>query len=331
MIIPASDEFVIKIFNQVTSEKVKSITYRKLYDYSRYSMLEILSFDNKDKKYVLKTLKRPVKHEIAIHRFVNNFPINGAKFVAGYSSNFLNLHFIVMEFIENLIPIYNFEDKDLIEDYAELSKNLASFHVNSTKFLKINKKLRVYNFDYDYYNNLIGKFNEKIPVLGKTINHELYLTPDIIERFKQKKEVIEKTLIKIKPLKRTLVHGDFDIGNIFFKIQDDQNKKIIAIDWGLSHIDLPIIDMANLLNSLETITEDDRKYIYECYLRVAQKKFPKNYSLTDFQTFGMILHRLFFIEYQLTTLETSSTSMEEYYEQIHNAMHSLCSLVDDLN
>ena len=89
MIIPPSNEFLIKIFNQISEDKIHSVTNRTKYDYSRYSMLEFVSFDNNEKKYVLKTVRRPLKHEIAVHSFVNNCPINGANFVAGFSSDFL--------------------------------------------------------------------------------------------------------------------------------------------------------------------------------------------------------------------------------------------------
>lgn len=327
MIIPASNDFLVKVFNQLSSLKVNTVSDRKVYDYSRYSMLEFVSFDSSNKKYVLKTVRRPLKNEIIIHKFVNDFTINGAKFIAGYSSDFFNLYFIVMEYIDNLTPVYNFEDGDVIEDYAELVTNLASFHVEASKKVR---KIQIDDFKYEYYNKLLFKFNEKLPVLGKAINHELYLTPDIMERFDQNTDLIQKQLLKIKPLKRTLVHGDFDIGNIFFKVTKN-NRKITAIDWGLSHIDAPIIDIANLLNSLENLSDDARNYILDSYLKVAHKKFPRNFSLDNFQSIGMVLHRLFFIDYQLNTLETSTTSVEEYYEQIHTAMQSLCSLVKDLD
>lgn len=330
MIIPASNEFIIKTLNQVSLLKVQNVTSREVYDYSRYSMLEFLSFDNKDKKYVLKTVRSPLKHEIAIHRFINEFPINGANFIVGFTSDFLNLHFILMEYIENLTPVYSFDDQDLIEDYAQLASNLAYFHVNATKYIKNAKKLQVIDYNYDYYLKLLDKFCEKIPVLSKEIAHDLYLTPDIVERYLNNTEKIKHQLFRIKPLKRTLVHGDFDIGNIFFKVTGD-HRQIMAIDWGLSHIDHPIVDMANLLHSLEALSFDSRDYILDSYLHVAGKKFPRNYEMNDFQSLGMILHRLFFIGYQLDTLETSSTSMEEYYEEMHNALDSLCQIIEKLD
>ena len=168
-------------------------------------------------------------------------------------------------------------------------------------------------------------------MLSKEIKNELYLTQDIIDKFLQKSEVLKKALSRIKDLKRTLVHGDFDIGNIFIKSANNGDMQIIAIDWGLSHIDLPIIDMANFLNSLVNITPDDCNFILESYLEVTKKKFPKNYSLSDFQTLGMILHRMFFIDFQLNTLETTSNSVDEYYEQIHNALNSLITMVDKMD
>ena len=329
MIIPASNDFILKVYNQFSSKKAQRIIKREVYDYSLYSMLEFITFDASEEKYVLKTLKGSVKHEIAIHRFVNDFSINGAKFIAGYSSDFLNLHFIIMEYMEEIQPVYNYDDKDLVHYYAELAQNLGTFHVKSNKFIKkLKSDFSVTEFNENYYRNLIDKYIEKLPMLSVEIKNELYLTNDIIEQFLQKSEQIKKAFIRMQNLHRTLVHGDFDIGNIFLRPSNNNRMQIVAIDWGLSHIDLPIVDMANLLNSLNTLSNSDRSFILESYLRVAKKKFPRNYSLHNFQALGMMLHRVFFIEFQLNTLETSSSSVEEYYEQIHNALVSLINLVD---
>ena len=179
----------------------------------------------------------------------------------------------------------------------------------------------------------MGKFSEKLPMLSKKIQNDLYLTSDIIEQFLNSLEIIRSSILKTTQLKRTLVHGDFDVGNIFFKPTENGNlrnndKQITAIDWGLSHIDFPIVDLANLLNSLKNIAENDRDSILESYLIIGRKKFPKNFAMENFETIGMILHHLFFIEFQLNTLETSSTNIEEYYEQIHHALESLIALSD---
>ena len=332
MIIPASNEFVLKIYNQFSTKKAMKISKRELYDYSLYSLLEFISFDSNKEQFVLKTVKGPVKQEIAIHRFVNDFSINGAKFIAGYSSDFLNLHLIIMEYVKELEPVYNYEDKELVPYYAELAHDLGYLHFESTRSIgKLKRDFAVSEYDDIYYGKLLDKYTEKLPMLSQEIKNELYLTPDIIEKFLQKGELIKKGLKRIHDLRRTLVHGDFDIGNIFVKPIDNNGMKIIAIDWGLSHIDLPIIDMANLLNSLINLSKDDQNYILESYLEVAKKKFPKNYSLNNFQTLGTMLHRIFFIDFQLNTLETTSNSVEEYYEQIHNALDSLISLVDKID
>lgn len=332
MIIPASNDIILRVYNQFSPVKASKITKREVYDYSLYSMLEFITFDTSQKKYVLKTLKESVKQEIAIHRFVTNFAINGSKFVAGYTSDFLNLHFIIMEYIEDIQPVYNFDDRDLIDCYAELATNLGILHVESNRFIrKLKKEFLVSEFNFDFYQSLIDKFTEKLPMLSAEIKNDLYLTPEIIEHFLQNKELIKNSLVKVKDLHKTLVHGDFDIGNIFIKPKNGDELQIFAIDWGLSHIDLPIVDVANLLNSLNILSGDNRNFILESYMRVAQKKFPRNCDLNNFQNLGMMLHRLFFIEFQLNTLERSNSSVEEYYEQIHNALVSLIDLSDKVD
>lgn len=236
-----------------------------------------------------------------------------------------------MEYVKDLTPVYNFDDKELIDYYVELAKNLANFHVNSKKFINKLKMLNVTEFNFIHYENLVDKFAEKLPMLSAEIKNDLYLTSDIIEQFKQNIEQIKKSLTLLHGLRRTLVHGDFDIGNIFIRQDQNDTMKIMAIDWGLSHIDLPIVDMANLLNSLNNLKIDTRNHILESYLSIAKKEFPRNYTLNNFQDLGMMLHSLFFIEFQLNTLETSSRSVEEYYEQIHNSLSSLITLSDKLS
>ena len=334
MIIPASNDFVVKTYNISTRNTVRELTKREFYDTSLYSMLEFISFDNLDDTFVLKTLKRPLRHEIAVHKFVNDYAINGAKLVAGYTSEFYNLHFIIMEFIKNIEPVYNFDGHDLIEHYIELAQHLAYLHVNTRGSIK--KIIKdIPEFSHTFYLNLLDKFSEKLPMLSKEIDNELYLTHDIIEEFIASIEKIRISILKTSELRRTLVHGDFDVGNIFFKpttkngVLTKNNKQIIAIDLGLSHIDFPIVDLANLLNSLH-LSQSDREDLLQSYLIITKSKFPKNFALYNLETIGMILHHLFFIEFQLNTLETSSTNIEEYYEQIHHALEKLIELSNEI-
>lgn len=334
MIIPPSNDFVVKTYNISTHNNVREITKREFYDTSLYSMLEFISFDNKDKTYVLKTLKRPLKHEIVVHKFVNEYSINGAKFLSGYTSEFYNLHFIIMEFVKDIQPVYNFEDSEQIGHYCELAQHLSYLHTNARGSIK--KELKnIPEFNHNFYLNLLDKFSEKLPMLSKKINNELYLTHDIVEQFISSIEKIRISILKTTDLRRTLVHGDFDVGNIFFRPETKNgtltrnNRKIMAIDWGLSHIDFPIVDIANLLHSLN-LNPDDREKVLQSYFLISKGKFPKNFSLDNFETIGMILHHLFFIEFQLNTLETSSTNIDEYYEQIHHALENLIDLSNNI-
>jgi len=56
--------------------------------------------------------------------------------------------------------------------------------------------------------------------------------------------------VQAERLPRTLVHGDFDTGNVVMISED----RIAALDWGLAHCNVPLIDVAHMVGRFDAAT-----------------------------------------------------------------------------
>ena len=105
-------------------------------------------------------------------------------------------------------------------------------------------------------------------------------------------------------LERTVVHGDFDPGNLIAT-----EHGIGAIDWGLSHINTPLIDLAHMV---ERFAPEVRKRLAGAYLEGLP--LEPRMSAGEAIRLGGLIHRAFFIWWHTTVIEKEWAAAKNYVE-----------------
>jgi len=313
----------LKNQGQITLLNAKS---RKTIDKNPFAVLESISFaEQPEKFYILKSVLPMLKHEIHIHRYANQFQLNGARLVYGFTSTSglnTDLNFILMEKIENLTPMYLVSNEEAKDHYLTIAERLAEFHLTSKKQIKSLKNLGVTVHGIKWYQNIIAVITKKVKKLSLKMNHEYLLPLHLAEEFDASIHTINKMLIPFKKSNLILVHGDFDIGNLFLK----ENNNICAIDWGMGHIDNPMIDIAHLVNSLGDFDIGAKRDIFSAYFTIARKLYPKNMEMHFIRVVGTLMHILFFLNFQLYAID-NLVEANYYFEQIHTRVKHLVSIL----
>ena len=213
-----------------------------------------------------------------------------------------------------------------INYYKTIADKLASFHLKYSNISNL-KNHDIPIFGIPRYLEIIDKLGNRLKILSDTENHEYLLDKDLVKEFNNYIGSIKAYLDPFKETIMTLVHGDFDTGNIIVSRTD---KDIYAIDYGLSHIDLPIIDIAHLLTATE-MNINIRREIFEIYFEKTSKLFPSTMSLQDVRNAGRIMHLLFFLDWYLFAIEKKIVPPNFYFEQIHHRVTYLVELLKHPN
>ncbi|MHA2363997.1 MAG: phosphotransferase [Candidatus Hodarchaeales archaeon] len=300
-----------------------SVKSRNDLDKNPFAHLETLFFhEQPETPYILKSVVPYFSSEIHVHRHANRCTVNGARLIYGYTDS-EELNFILMEKIQDLKPIYLVPQDESIQYYYEIAEKLADFHLRSQKSVKSLKKLNVHHYGTKWYQKNIKEIAKNICELSDKINHEIFLSKGLVKKFEQSIQSLKEMFKPFEKSKLTVVHGDFDVGNIFIK-----NDTVCAIDWGMGHLDAPMIDIAHLVNALGDLDIGTRRSIFAEYFERARKLYPKNVSMHYIRNVGTLMHILFFLNFQLYAVQ-HLVNPDYFYEQIHNRVKHLVDLLYD--
>ncbi|UCG02511.1 MAG: phosphotransferase [Candidatus Heimdallarchaeota archaeon] len=317
---PTNEKLNILLKN-LKKGKAFSVKSRRILDQNPFAILEVIEFEEiPDKSYILKSMVSILKNEILVHQYASDYKINGAQFIFGHSEP--SLHFILMEKIDDIVPIFFIDSEEVKPFFSRITRNLAKFHVESSRDIQMLKNLGVSELGSRYYIGIINKIKYKIKKLSEEMNHPYYLTNDLISEFESKLKKVEKALKTHPKGNLTLIHGDFDFGNFFVK----NINEICVLDWGMARIDVPIIDIANLLNSLEDYGLDFQNLILKSYNEVAKPLIPRKFKLSNIRLMGTLMHLLFFLNFQLDLIESFVDPMY-YIDQINREVTEILELV----
>ena len=303
------------------------IEFRKNLDSNPFSNLEIIKFVGISQQYVLKSVISDLKSEIKNHNIANNEPITAAKLLSSEIDKKFNKYYLIMEKIEfdHLFSLQLNSDIT-INYYKTIADKLANFHLKYSNISNLkNHDIPIYGISR--YFKIIDKLGNRLQILSDAENHEYLLDKELVKEFDNYIGSIKGFLNPFKETIMTLVHGDFDTGNI---IVNKIDKDIYAIDYGLSHIDLPIIDIAHLLNATE-MNINIRREIFEIYFEKTSKLFPSTMSLQDVRNAGRVMHLLFFLDWYLFAIEKKIVPPNFYFEQIHHRVTYLVELLKHPN
>ena len=320
--VPSNSE--IESLKPVLKKNLK-IESRISLDSNPFATLETIKFQNLEKEYVLKSVVPILKTEVIVHEKINSYNINAAKILASDMNNLKIQYFILMEKIK-FTPIYQIPPDEAIDYYFDIADKLGHFHLKNVKNVKEFRNKGIKIFGPEKYLHIIDGIGKRINKYSNNTKHEYLLTKELVEKFDY---YIDTLRIMFKPFSKdskfTLVHGDFDSGNL---IINNENKNIFAIDWGLAHIDLPMIDMAHLLNATD-LKIDIRREIFEKYYLIAEKLYPNDLSMQDVRNIGKVMHILYFIDWFMYATENNFVDELYFLEQIHNRVQLLTDLLTD--
>lgn len=269
-----------------------------------------------------------MKSEILVHEYSNNYKLNAPFFYYGKMSNSIenDCNYIIMEYLEDYLHLYNILEDEL---YFEAVRALGELHLTSmqqikSKSLKNQDQIPVYDVEW-YINNInkivfdLGRFAIQNP------SSDL-LTKQLISKFQLKIPKIKKYLFEIKDIPLSIVHGDFDSGNIIFR-KKIRSGTVEAIDWGHGHIGPPIIDIAHLVNSLGYIDYDTKIRLISEYLKACRPIYNQNVPFTYLIIGGTILHYLYHLNFKLKAVNEGYVEPNFFLEQFHNRIKQLIEIL----
>ncbi|MFX0122399.1 MAG: phosphotransferase [Candidatus Hodarchaeota archaeon] len=324
MIKTPTNENLNILLKDLKKEKEFTVKSRRILDQNPFAILEVIDFmEISDKSYILKSLVPFLKNEILVHQYASDYKINGAQYIFGHSES--SLHFILMEKIDDLVPIFFIDSEEVKPYFFRITKKLAKFHIESSQDVQMLKNQGVSELGYRFYIESLNKINYQIRKLSEQMKHPYYLTKDLVFEFNSKLKKVEKSLKEHPKGNLTLIHGDFDFGNFFVK----NINEICVLDWGMGRIDTPIIDIANLLNCLEDYGSDFQNLVLKSYNEVAKPLFHKKLNLSKIRLTGTLMHLLFFLNFQLDLIESFVDPMY-FIDQINREVTEILELTKKL-
>lgn len=316
--VPTNEELELFLSNLGMNFKLE---YRTELDSNPFSQLQTVKFINSPKEYVLKSVHSLLKSEVYVHQHVNDDQLTASHLLASKFDNKNDHYFLLMEKI-TFDHLYFFPVNNYFAYYQLIAKKLANFHLRFMKSLDKFKENGVLEYGWQHYDKIILNVGSRIEKIAEKIDDEILLGSELVNKFQKYVPSLIVVLDPIKKTKLTLVHGDFDTGNLIVK---DDNQPY-AIDFGLAHIDTPVIDIAHLLSATD-MSIDRRRAIFETYFALTKKLYPNQVSLQDVRQAGRIMHLLFFLDWYLMTIEKEIVPVNYFIEQIHNRVSLLTELL----
>ena len=272
--IPSNEE-LIPIFKKITGSDTIVILSRNIIDKSIYSCLEKIELNNST-FFVLKSVSEMTKNEVMVHQYVNNLRINAPYFYYGKikkTTDENGTSFIIMEYLEYYYHLYNILEEEL---YFEAVRSLGEMHLfTMQKITVLREKLNIPVYDYKWYINNVERIIFELSRFSIRNPHPEYLPKELMSKLQRLSPKIKHYLESLSDIPLTLVHGDFDSGNIIYFEKGIHAGNVKAIDWGHGHIGIPLIDIAHLVNSLGYFDYDMKITLIAEYLKTCSRLLLK--------------------------------------------------------
>jgi len=151
-------------------------------------------------------------------------------------------------------------------------------------------------------------------------DYDLSLPSDVRDRVSQQ---IVALAVQVERLPRTLVHGDFDPGNVVM-ISEDQ---IAALDWGLAHCNVPLIDVAHMVGRFDAATSRSMAVRYFEALDLPVFPLRSKEDVLKFVVLGDYLHQVFFLWWHSHVVLSGWEEVDVYKRAIWERSHALAAHV----
>ena len=270
-----------------------------------------------------------MKSEIKVHQYVNNLRINAPYFYYGKSgvgAKTQALNFIIMEYLENYLHLYNILEDEL---YYDAVRSLGEMHLLSMqKIDHLRDKIKIPVYDVNWYLENVDRIIFEISRLSINHPHPEYLPKELISKLQRSGPKIKEYLNSLIEIPNTLVHGDFDSGNIIFFHKGKLIGNVKVLDWGHGHIGPPVIDIAHLFNSLGYFDYDRKIMLIAEYLKTCRPLYSNNVEFSLLIIGGTIIHYLYHLNFKLKALSENYVQTDFFIEQIHRRVVTLATILN---
>jgi len=254
---------------------------------------------------ILKTTLPLLRHELLVHRLASPFPICAAQVIASSDANVSESHpWLLIEEVGDGVDDRDFTTQQIMQALVEIAR-LHRYYVLENSALDDDTIPRC---DRVWLESLA----ESMPEFFRHFNQKygLNISQDVQRRF-------QGCLIglsdRLADYAFTLVHGDFDKGNLVLF----SDGWVAALDWGLAHVNLPLVDLAHIVASFDIATKFSVSSTYLDALDLPEQ-FPAHSEKTvlQFVELGDILHKIFFIWWHSTIVTNGWVKPDKYLDTI---------------
>ena len=252
------------------------VTHRETLRRTNLSVVERLRVPEfRDPYLILKTSVPELAHEAGVHRIASNFEINAAAIVVNGVTD--GWPWLVIEDFGSRAPGV----EPTPDEVGDALERLAEFHAKSMATVKSR------SIAPDRTPGFLASHQSQLIELVENAFRSKDLTPPPLQRLRPALTLISNSLANMPPC---IVHGDFDPGNLVFT-----RDRWRAYDWGLSHWNIPLVDVAHMTMRF---AEETRDQLIERYFRSARR-----HNLTLDQTLDPVelvkttdlAHKAFFV------------------------------------
>lgn len=251
---------------------------------------------------VLKTTVPQVRHESAVHGFASGLEISAARLMASDS----NAPFPWL--VQEDLGAGEVSGEPQLEDIAAALEMLAEFHVKSMTAVALSD---VPDRSLPW---LVKNIDQVQPMVLQAVGDE----PDpILKEFADERSSVHfaaglRRLAEIMSrLPVTVVHGDFDPGNLVFS-----RGRWRAIDWGLSHRNVPFVDVSHMLGH---VPSKEQIPLVQRYLDAAARlgaDLQADYEAWELYQHGNAAHDAFFTWWHSLCITRLGIPRENYAERL---------------
>ncbi len=247
-------------------------------------------------EYILKTTRPELSHERRVYRLLKGFKLCPARLVGDGITREGNPWFMMTP-VDEVREIEE-TDVDAIEDSLRL---LAEVHRH---FIGTRDRAGVPQWDIAWIMSQWPDTWEVLTRLGSAL--------DLTGLDRSTLQAYGERLHQLRESSRnfpiTLVHGDFDPGNLVAA-----RDGIGVLDWGLSHLNTPLIDLAHMVERFpnETRARLSRVYLDTVCLDVSMSEI-------DAVRTGGLIHRAFFVWWHTMMIDRGWASAEDLIEVVQS-------------
>ena len=253
---------------------------------------------------ILKTVHPALRHEARVHELAARFRICAARLLATSAPDEDPAWLLIEDLGEDagkgaLLP----------EQIAQALIDLAALHRHYAA-----ESVILYSDILRCDSAWLEEMRRDLPATFAHLQrvHGLDIDGQVQRRFDARLAHLAETLERY-PL--TLVHGDFDPGNLA-RLDDD---RVAAFDWGLGHANVPLVDLAHMIGALDA---ENRIPIVAAYLEALDLTDPyaatSEAAIARLVELGDQLHKVFFIRWHSRIVVNGWGPAQPYLDTLQN-------------